>query len=252
MSVVITPSVGQTKEWDNITPSTAYKFFYPGAQGTGDLTDQSGQGNNAAAEANLTDGNMWANAGYFSSVAGQFSGIAIPAAVLDWDMALGQSIILSFSMNIAVAVDDGLAGEHPSAGAGIRYIGTIAGTTLTPYISDGSAEESLGSFGAVLDGANHNVLIAIDGGTKMGYTFTDGEAVGIDVNVSAVTGSTVSANDFVFGSDFNGAAAKTYAGQFGGGHGLVFQGGLPGNLTELAKKIHSSPLYPLSVSDVGE
>lgn len=245
--------LGKFTRRQDITPSTAYKFFIPGAQaaGSGAPLDQSGKGNDASLQANLSDANCWATAGYFSSIAGTTSGVSVAAGTFDWDMSAGESLIFSVCVNAAaLGGTDGILGCYPtSADNGIRALGYATGALQFALIDDTDTEISLTGMTA-LDSTDHVVTLMVDGSTKIAFSYLDG-VLDNQADVSTLTGSTVSSRIFVFGSDSNTGAAQTEAASWRDAHYIVLSGGLPANQAQIAKLLATRAYIPLSVSEVG-
>jgi len=250
---------GLTTRVQDIAISTAYKFWLPGAQtaGSGNVVDGSGNGNDGVLEAGLSDANCWATAGYFSSIAGTASGIAVPNAASDYDLSAKESLIFSTVINGAnLAVSAGIIGNTLGPGPGYRL---VRGGGVTFSLSDGTnfINSVFGTSAALLNSTDQTLTAMVDGLTNVCYLFLNGVFV-LSTSTAAVTGSTASTHPFVFGSDSNPGTGNTYAFSYRDANTLVFGNdsngdplGLPTNIIEIAKLIHSRRGIPLSVKEVG-
>ena len=246
------------KPWNAYTPSSSYGWWHPIVHQTqtGNVLDLSGQGAHGAQGADVVDGTMWGTPGWAICAESLNSqGFQVPAAKFTWDMANGDSFLLSFRAKDATAVSDGFVGNFQTGGLpGFRLLLDINGQ-IRPNIADGvNSAVPLAAGPDLSDGSEHVVSVAVDGAAKEMYMWGNGVALSLsgatNFDVSAVTGSTEAARVFGFGND--SITTDTVGISFSDIHMLVFPAsGLPSNVSALVKLLRDRPYLPLTLDELG-
>jgi len=245
---------GKYARLQETTISTKYKWWLPGVQlaGSGAVVDQSGNAANAALGADAVDGTVWGNAGYFTTIeSGNEQSVIIPEAKFDWNMANGESLLISFRVldpDLASGLD-GIVGNWNVGGkSGVRFMFNSTGSGIACALSDEVNTTVTAYSGPLADAAEHHVCALIDGSLKTIDVWVDNVLRVDGHDASSVTGATnVDSNDFYIGSDSN--AADTVGGKFRDFHCLTWIGGIPTNITEIVSLLNSRIYWPLSDTD---
>lgn len=236
-------------------PTQYYRFLIPGRQfvTSGVPRDYSGNSANGVFLASLSDAAAWANSGYLTTAVGANAGVRIPKSQTEFNLGT-QSIIFACLMNKPVpAGADVLFAVGDSAASQGCYLSVRTNGKLRPIINTagsvgGSAVTGLADSAAVFcDSTPHAVLLAIDAVTKNVYLYRDGSLS--DTYASAYAGDTASrSTDFYIGVNAGGTSFE--ASKIGGIHFMVFDGGLPTNVLEIAARHASMPYQPISEMDI--
>jgi len=223
--------------------SQYYRFLIPGRQfvTSGAPLDYSGNSANGVLLAGLSDAAAWANAGYLTTAAGANAGVRIPKASTEFNLGT-QSIIFACLLNKAApAGSDVIFAVGDAATSQGCYLSARTSGKLRPIINTtgstgGSAVTGLADSAATFcDATAHAVLMAIDATTKNIYLYRDG--VLSDTYANAFAGDTASrSTDFYLGVNAGGTSVE--ASKLGGIHFMVFDGGLPSNVIDIASRQH--------------
>lgn len=231
-------------------PSTKYKFFIPGTQfvGSGNARDFSGNAADAVIPTTHSDAAVWASKGYMTSVAGTGKGVYVPVAASSFDLAT-QSMILHGVLNKAApaGVENPIGCGDNASLKGVYFRLNTSGK-IRPIInsSGGTVTGLADSTGTLADASDHAFMLAMDGVTKNVYTFIDGV---LDHTYSnAFSGGTSITAQFCIGSaaGVDPTLATSYDGKWKGVGLLVFTGGLPLNVSQLAQRHSAAPLVAIS------
>ena len=251
-----TKDLGRVTRKQDKTPSTKYKFWLPGVQAvaSGDVVDRSGNINDfTLGGGTIADSDVWANPGYFSSIAGVDNGVISGLGIAPFDLVAGDSIILAFWINAALPASSAVhIGEAAnSANNGILITPRTDGK-MSISIADGLANTLVGIGNSIfIDSSDHHFVFALDGATKTAYLWNDAVIVAWQSpsDLTTITGDTKNTTkQWNFGS--NKLTGTSIAMQFRDAHHLVFPAqGLPTNMTDIVNKLKSSPFYPLQDSD---
>ena len=263
-------STGTEVSRSNLTPNTKYLFWIPGND-SGDFTDRSGNSADAALGADLVTAGVAHNVPGFMTTASAPSGssstryIDIPSAKIDWDLSLGQSLIMSFWFNSTdTPAADGIAGWEGGTtgtpGLGIRS-GAGGGGSIAFRVYGANGVSALMGTGdtSIFDGNDHHFIFAVDGLSRTAYAMYNAEPAsgsnGGGTNFAVVNGTSTAlgstaispVKNCYFGRDGAGTYV-VYAASWGDVHCLVGDEGLP-DMISLAKKLYSRPYAPLEAGD---
>lgn len=220
----------------------------------GVLVDSGGRGFNGYAAAG--NDQLWVNRGYFSSkttAAGTDGAIKFSPQMLSWDMnaAGGQSLIISMVVNAAApaAAIRWFGNSLGSTVPGFALVANTDGTSSIRVADNTGASYTSGSNTPVLfDGADHYILIAIDGKNKLCFAWVDqtdlpvASLVGAAGQSVALAGSTLNtADSFNIGNANNTGSVGTHGVKVKSLQILTVQGGLPENFQEIRKLLQADP-----------
>lgn len=165
---------------DPTMPPRSMVGYWPGVGvvATGTVQDLSGAGNHLLYTSASIDGEVQANAGFFSSVAaaqGSPKALEVPVSVFSPNPAAGDGFFLSFVLRAAawpagLAAVGGNAGDLNVDGLAL-YLNNTGNLRL--YLKSGGSSPQLGAKNLAL-ATNHRVTIAVDGQTQMLNAWVDG------------------------------------------------------------------------------
>jgi hypothetical protein len=248
-----------------ITPSPNYRAWLPGIQaaGTGAVLDRSGKSANGvivggSADTALTDGEVWANAGWFSSVA--VAAATPKVIVMDRTRMQVDGVTQSFLFSIQVqkaapAASEAIVGFGSTTGgtgsAGWYLSARATNSKVRLIAYDGTtlfnpADSTLNPF----DNTPHTLAVAFDAVTKQAFVWMDG-VLSDGPLATGITGSLIPT-----GAGFNfwvGGVSlvpnTSGVGRWRDLHYLAFNGGLPTQITNLVRIINQRPFVPLSAAE---
>lgn len=242
---------GKTTRVQDITTASAYQFWLPCQQASPDITvnDQSGNSADAVLGADLTSAEVWTNAGWATTKkSASNETFSVPVADISWDMAQGESFILSFWTDALDKTSvDGIFGTCDANGeTGFRALIHTTGSLRGVGVGDDTAiiAYAAGYLGADLSAGVHHTVITVDGSAKTLSVWQDGVNLLDGFDVSAASGTTQPTQNLFFGSD--SATNDSIGGQWRDIHFLVWAGGLPTNIGEIVNLLNTRPFYPLS------
>lgn len=204
----------------------------------------------------------WANPGYLTTGAGAGLGASIQKRKVNFDLA-SDCVIVAFVINMATpgVVQQIMGNGSLASGSNRQGISFQAnptgklGVTINTSNGDTSAVVSnLTTKSTVLDSADHAIVVAIDGPKGDVYLYVDGVLEGYALKAFSGNTQNIVSNwnigtlGLAAGSSLS--AATTVAVKLKGAlHFIKRTGGLPLNISELARKHASSPTGHFSIND---
>jgi hypothetical protein len=239
--------------------SPAYIAMIPGAQvvGSGSAKSLTHAGLLAelypavlAGTGTQTDANMWANAGYMTSVTGTGGAMVIPLSAYAPDLSKKTTVA---AVNIKAAAPAGNTnfcgqGNGGNGSHGFALSARTDGKIGLAFISAAGTFGLVATNGVFFDGAEHSMLFMLHA-SGFAAIYRDGE---IDttwaINNATPLGATTMTQAFALGGGA-GSSQGSIAGQFRGFH-LLSLDYMPLNVGYIAKQIAAAPLRPLRGEEV--
>ena len=253
-------SIGILVPANKVKVSGKYVTWLPGIQsaGTGAVQDQSGHGVDASLK-NISDADLWANAGWFTTVyanATTAECVEIALADFTWDNKT-ESLIIAFRTLVSdpAAIRSFISNTNTSTIEGLRLQLNTNGT-LKLQIFDGttllSSSNSTSDIGTGSGPVENSVILMYEKTTQLFDLYVNGEADGnfTGFDISSLD-SVEPRNNLLIGGEqiFSGNPTSSLGAQIKDFHILKYAGSLPDDQTSLARKIYSNPQYPLSDQD---
>lgn len=245
------------------SPSPSYVGFWPGCQDAADgrttIVDKSGKGNDLLLGAQATYSAVTGSAGYASIVgaAATSDKSLATAGVLPWDMYAGQSLILAFVVKAAAPGSTATLFNARGASGDVKGIAVVVDLNGKPtiYVRDtGTTFATNLPTNVICDGAEHVIIVAIDGTSKIAYGWVDGTAwstLGSGQAITAIAGSTQGNDPARWGAsgDFVAASVGTWVNgatlNLRHMHALVMSS-WPSNISDIVKELTKNIHRPLS------
>jgi hypothetical protein len=237
-------------------PCSKTAFHLAGSQPMGTYTwfDQSGNGADGRYNSAVPESSLWANSGYATLGGTANYNFQVDLAASNFDLA-SQSVIVYGVMNMAIpATSTNIVGNGSSLGGGYQgvFLSARSGLgKLRPIIvhSAGTLNTLQDSTRVFCDGTDHAFFVAIDGQTKCVIIYCDGLLSDFCSNLGFGGTPAISQNWFIGTDVYQGvtnAAVKLKS------HGLMrFSGGLPSNLSQMARRHAARPAEPFTDAEVG-
>ncbi len=250
-------NLGNVQRKQDVILHPDYNFWLPGVQAvtSGPVVDRSGNNYDAQIISPLTDAELWANPGAFTTKAAASSTghVEQPVGAGAVDLR-ANSFMLGFWINGAAPTSQGsYIGSTTSTGArGIRLIFATNGN-IRFFVDDGDGTNTgTASSTQFINSSWNHAFFAFDAPTMTCYTYKNGSLSQTD-DMSAINGSTL---DATYGWGWGAAAAGTATPdsntQFRDCHCLITSdgttsspSGLPGNIQDIVNRLISSPFNPI-------
>lgn len=245
------------------SPSGAYVGFWPGCQDSTDgrttIVDKSGKANDLLLGAQASYAAVTAAAGYASIVGAAATSdrsLATSGALL-WDMYAGQSLIIAFAIKAAAPGASSTIFNARGASGDVKGVAVVVDLNGKPivYVRDTAATFATNlPSNVICDGAEHIIVVAIDGTGKMAYGWMDGVAwstLTAGQAVTATAGSTQGNDPARWGAsgDFVSASVGTWVNgatlNLRHMHVLV-SNSWPSNIADIVKELTKNIHRPLS------
>ncbi len=237
------------------------KAYITSAQpvGSGVALDQSSNGKVLTPSAGLSDANMWANAGYVSSLVGAAAAqneFTWADGVFDWNKANGDSFLLKFifKSNDITASGRRWVGNLGSVSPGFPGICLSQAPTsglISFRVSDGT-NGVLSSSSAInyFNNADHTLILIYNARSGFMTLYVDSETSILSNDLATITGSTLATGGRLFGfgnSDTLGAALGTVGVKFSNIELHLFKNAwLPKSITRVIAQALANPRKPIN------
>lgn len=242
------PAVSAVKS-SLITCINGNQFQYSGVP-----KDTSGNGNDLIVKAGITEAQLYANAGYFSAIAGSDGYPYLNNSKFAFTM--GQdSILVGVIVNDAVpAANESRFGcanttTRPGFYWSARMTSGAGRVVLTTTGTGGASYQGADTACAFYDGTPHHLIIGIDGPSRSVFVWRDGVLVQSQLNLFPNGGGLCTSN-FSFGTNQDtGGASVSVACKHAGFQVLRWLNqGLPTDVNLIAQTMAAMPRNPVRVS----
>lgn len=249
-------------------PSPGLIGYYPAFQSASDpspqidrIEDRSGRGNHSLLGTDAVRATAWGTASRWTSVdanAGTtFHGARIPAATINWNKGT-ESLLIAGKFNGAAGSNRypfGFGGASGTTIHGFVLRANSAGTCRLQSVTPSGLGQYNDSTSTLLNGADHSFLIAFDGLTKRAFGYFDGafdaafngSVLGLDIAPALASMTTF--GDLTWGGYPHtpvGTKNLVWACTMYGMQVAKRTGGLPTNIAEVARRLHTQPMQPLT------
>lgn len=242
----------------DLPASPNYRLFLPADESTGYVMPQAGRSHGIAQAGNDV---MWSTAGYMSSkttAAATAGGINFGNDILNCDLNLGHSMIFAATIKGAAPVAAlTIAGNRTGTGNQIGWglWATTTGTLQMRICGNGDTAILTTATEVALDGADHNVIVLIDGTKEASRIWIDRvrNTGPLANSLSTIANSTVhSLRAFCLGNGGDAAAEGSHAVSWKNVHLLTMAGGLPSNLLGIAMWLSKNMDKPIPMAMLDE